>query len=33
MKGPGFSQQRYDRWQQVNREYLEDRKRVSLEGL
>jgi hypothetical protein len=33
MAGPGFSQVRYDRWQQVNREYLEDRKRVSLEGL
>lgn len=28
MAGPGFSQERYDRWQQVNREYLEDRKRV-----
>jgi len=27
MAGPGFSQERYDRWQQVNREYLEDRKR------
>jgi len=27
MAGPGFSQQRYDRWQQVNREYLEQRKR------
>lgn len=27
MTGPGFSQERYDRWQQVNREYLAERKR------
>lgn len=24
MNGPGFSQERYDRWHQVNRDYLED---------
>lgn len=28
MAGPGYSRERYDRWQKVNREYLEDRKRV-----
>ncbi|OEY67436.1 hypothetical protein [Marinobacter sp. X15-166B] len=27
MAGPGYSQERYDRWQQVNVEYLEERKR------
>lgn len=27
MAGPGFSQERYDRWQLVNQEYLEQRKR------
>lgn len=28
MAGPEYSQERYDRWQQVNREYLEERKQV-----
>ena len=32
MKGPGYSQERFDRWQQVNIDYLEQRKLSLAEG-